>query len=773
LLKRRESSSSGNSDRLFRTAESRWRLLSESLGKPLSKAALRKLYLRVRQLKRRLLLTDPAIDFTEILCIDQPYPRFPDNGPGKRGTKSGRICRHENAHRNGPMATAGGRLLRLGGLSPSAPLTELGPALPGSYWRADLSFDADRVLFCYKAEQEKTFHLYETSIKGGKIRQLTFGPYDDLDPIYLPDGHLMFVTTRCHTYVRCMPHANAYVLARCDSDGSRIQILSRSNECDWLPTLLDDGRVLYSRWEYTDKPLWRIQSLWTVNPDGTGVAAMWGNQSVWPDHLAQARPIPGTDAFMFCGSGHHDWFAGCLGIVRPQRGRDFPHGLTKVTSHLSWPESGDGPVDYEENNATWEQGNFTAFQTPFPLDDFLFLASARRGNDEKFRLYLMTLEGDTELLFEGDHNLWHAMPIRKRKPPFRRPEMEELAESGTSDRADSKEGILYSVDLFEGTAPRLRQHAKYLRVMEQVHTTFSEGEQTFRWSGPCLSIVQEDGAKRVLGTVPIAEDGSVCMQVPAGRMLFFQLLDRHHRALQTMRSFTGVMPGEVRGCLGCHERHGRAPNHSVRHTLALEPSTPIPPPWGKETIGYERFVQPVLDRYCGDCHQGDGEARDVLDLTLRPGYRHMSEPYLTLVGPAIWKNPRLADMPLPDAESPGYGLAGIYPVEAFPPEAIVAPFKWYNSPNVFPAAHDAKYATLPPMTWLSYRSPLIELCRSGEHYQTRVDPKSLRRLIVWVDAMAPYWGMEEVRSIPDPEFEGIDQLPLRPRMTTAPVVSRP
>ena len=55
--------------------------------------------------------------------------------------------------------------------------------------------------------------------------------------------------------------------------------------------MLPDGRVIYSRWEYTDKQISRVQSLWTMNQDGTGVAVFWGNQSIWPDHQAQAQGI--------------------------------------------------------------------------------------------------------------------------------------------------------------------------------------------------------------------------------------------------------------------------------------------------------------------------------------------------------------------------------------------------------------------------------------------------------------------------------------------------
>ena len=166
--------------------------------------------------------------------------------------------------------------------------------------------------------------------------QLTDGIYDDLDPIYLPDGeHVMFSTTRAHTYVRCMPPTNAYPLARCKRDGSGIYLISRNNEPDYLPSVMNDGRVIYTRWEYTDKPLWRAQGLWVVNPNGTQVNTIWGNQTVWPDLLKDARSIPGSRRVMFTGSAHHDWFSAARSASSiPDKGFNFPHGLTKVTADV-------------------------------------------------------------------------------------------------------------------------------------------------------------------------------------------------------------------------------------------------------------------------------------------------------------------------------------------------------------------------------------------------------------------------------------------------------
>jgi hypothetical protein len=697
------------------------------------------LYFRVRELKREVMFANPALDFTRVLFVDMPFPQ-------------GSEWPHETRHRLGYMAVPGARLLVLDGLAPGGRLKQLMPQQPlhGSFWRPDVSFDGERVLFCFKPHNEKSFHLYEINADGSGLRQLTDGPYDDLDPIYLPDGeHIAFSTTRAHTYVRCMPPTNAYVLARCDLQGRNLYLISGNNEPDYLPSVMDDGRLVYTRWEYTDKPLWRAQKLWTINPDGTHVSLYWGNQSVWPDLLKDARSIPGTSRVMLTGSAHHNWFAGSVAIIDPSRGLNFPHGITKVTADVEWPEVGNGPTDPVESPGYHPSGAYGAYYSPYPLSERDFLVSANRGG--KFVLYLMDTDGNRELIYEGVHNVLHAIPLRPRPRPPVIPDA--VAWPDAENRAQPQDGVIYSNDVYDGAPPELRGKARFLRVMAIDPKTYTYWhKRPYISTGPVVSMVQSEGVKRVIGTVPIEADGSVAFHAPPGKALHFQLLDGEQRALHTMRSFVSVMPGERRGCLGCHELHSTAPAYGgAALALCHEPRSITPPPWEDTTVSYERYVQPVLDRYCGECHQGDGEAREALDLTRRPGYLMFDEPYVTLIGHPTWSVPYQppADPP------PGFGIAKPLMVEGY---ATTDP---------------AAYRTPEPMTHLSYASPLIDLAASGKHHGVKVDEVSRLRLVTWIDAMCPYLGDEEVRREPDPQFQGVEWLAIRPRVATAPVIPRP
>jgi hypothetical protein len=710
-------------------------------------AADKELYFSVRDIKRQITFANPALDFDSILYIDNPYP-------------SGSEWNHETRHYLGYMAVPGGRLILQKGLHPDGKLTKLLPQEPlhGSFWRPDLSYDATRILVSFKPHNEKTFHLYEINTDGTGFRQLTGGMFDDLDPIYLPDGkNILFTTTRGHNYVRCMPPTNSTALARMSLDSKpgdkSLYIVSRNGEPEYTPALLHDGRVLYTRWEYTDKSVFRAQSLWTMNQNATNVQTLWGNQSVWPDLPKDARPIPGSNRILFTGSAHHNWFSGCIGIIDPSKGLNFPNGLAKVTQELPWPESGNGPVDPKENDTYHTSGKYTAYYSPYPLGEKDFLVSASRGHKRNFVLLLMDTDGNRELVNEGEYNIWNAIPVRKRPlPPV---QVDTVNWPSWETRAEPATGHIYSNNVYENAPPELKDKAKYLRIWSIEAKTYTFwSKRDYISSGPAISAVQAEGVKKIIGTVPIEPDGSVSFNAPSGIPLHFQLLDENQRARQTMKSFTGVQPGETRACFGCHEQKMNAPvSNTIGKALRRAPSNITPVPWEDITVGYERYVQPVLDKYCGNCHADETKpAFKKFNSKLRAGFLSFKEPYMTLVGWPTWGTSYKKTV---KSTPGGFGWADILMVES------------YHQRD--PAA----YTTPPPMTRLSYKSRLVECMSNGKHHNVKVSGEDLLRVILWVDALAPYMGAEEVRKLEDPRFQGSRWLTPKPRLHTAPLVQRP
>ena len=747
------------------------------LETPVASSPFQYVYVAIRRLKRAVIFKDPAIDFEKLLLVDTPFPmRWAPESPYRQSYPNSPFIyfnewNHQSHHRNGFNALSGSRLLVLQGLQPGGQVSALAPAASqgdGAILRPDISFDGQKILFSYKAEDEMNYHIYEINVDGTGLKQLTFGNYDDNDPIYLPDGHIMFTTTRGNTYVRCQHYSASTILARCDSDGKNIYLISQNSEPDWLPSLLADGRVVYTRWEYSDKNVMRAQGLWSTNIDGTGTAVVWGNQSVWPDDLSYPRQIPGTSKIMFAGVGHHCWFNGSIGIVDPQAGREYPEGLAKVTPDVRFEEVGDGPGPLAVASKSYHAaGKFVSYINPCPLGENLFLVSASRDAPttsyknsgyrfaNRFRLYLMDLEGNKELVYGGEHQCLYAMPL---KPRIRPPVLASTVQwPGTGkDRQPLKPGTFYSNNVYEGSgiAPG---EAKYVRVIEMDYRTFSTWFSGFYLGGsipaPQVSGTALDAVKTVLGTVPVEDDGSYNFIAPPGRQLFFELLDKDYRCLQVMRSFVGVMPGENRGCVGCHERRTTAPAMEAAKTakaLRREPSPITPPPWGIKGISYKKMIQPIFDKQCASCHMGDGKARKTLDLTLRPSSAmagQFSEPYLTLLGSSAY----MQSLGNKKNHAGGYDV----------------------SENRTAWTQDGSMRTFKPKSHFSPVSPLINLLKDGKHHGVKLSAAELQILITWVDCNTPYRDDQEVRETPDPIFKGIEMIPIRPEVKNAPVIQRP
>ena len=145
----------------------------------------------------------------------------------------------------------------------------------------EVSYDGRRVLFSYRRAVDDYYHIHEMNVDGSGLRQVTSGPFHDLDPFYLPDGRIGMTSTRCKSRALCF-WVRAATLFSMNADGTDIRPLTGNNVSEFTPQMLPDGRILYTRWEYMDKSAIFVQSLWSILPDGTRAQQIFGNNLIHP-----------------------------------------------------------------------------------------------------------------------------------------------------------------------------------------------------------------------------------------------------------------------------------------------------------------------------------------------------------------------------------------------------------------------------------------------------------------------------------------------------------
>jgi len=176
-------------------------------------------------------------------------------------------------------------------------------AAGGSIRDPHIHYDGRTILFSYRRPASDYYSLHEVQIDGAGLRQVTQGPFDDYEAAYLPDDDIVFVSTRSKRWVGCWM-TQVGTLFRCDRPGGHIRPLSFNCEHDNTPSVLPDGRILYTRWEYVDRSQVGYHQLWSMNPDGTAVTAYFGNQQHYPLFI-DAKPIPGRDELLLIDSPGH------------------------------------------------------------------------------------------------------------------------------------------------------------------------------------------------------------------------------------------------------------------------------------------------------------------------------------------------------------------------------------------------------------------------------------------------------------------------------------
>ena len=576
----------------------------------------------------------------------------------------------------------------------------------GQILDADLSYDGRTVLFSWRRGAGAGYHLWTVGVDGANLRQLTDGAWHDYNGCWLPDGGIAFLSTREPQFAYCW-HAPVGVLHRMNADGSGVRKLSANYLNDFTPAVLDDGRIIYTRWEYVDRPAIPIQSLWTINPDGTGLAGYFGNRVLSPGTFMEARSVPGTRKIICTMTGHNGPTRGAIGLIDRQRGVNAQAAIENLTPDTPVPRVNQGCGNTDGSKL---------YSGPMPLDSLRFLLSARGP------ILVRTMDGgciSTVLPAPGDGMQWFAaQPIRPRTRP---PVVPSALPSQPEPYA-----VVFLQDVYNGLRPHVAPgEVKAIRVVRELHKPLriDPSLRAFGFQFPVISCGATYAAKQVLGEAPIEDDGSACFRVPAGVPIYFMALDAQGRAVQRMRSFTHFMPGEVQGCIGCHEDRLHASVAQTASALTRPPRDLEPPEWGTEGFDYSRIVQPVLDRYCAECHAAR-HASGGLDLGGdKTDFFNVSYDMLARAK---------------------QGPRGTRYVNWIPT---------YNGQewNILEVA---------PKAWGSPRSLLAEVILSNHPDETgrprfEMDQRSRRRILAWIDLNVPYYGTSETAY---PEMPGCRQL---------------
>jgi len=643
---------------------------------------------------------------------------------------------HQLTQYYGYEARPGGGLFVLEAPGRSMRVQELSRSLPaGNYLHPEVSFDGRRLYFafcpCAQAPAARRhpeamlrrYHLYAINRDGSDLRQLTTGDYDDFAPKCLPNGKLVFISTRRGGFHRCgAGPCYVYTLALAESDGSNPRPISFHETNEWDPAVLHDGRVIYTRWDYVDRNAVFYQQLWTARQDGSQVAIYYGNNTYNPVGTWEARPVPGSHKIMATAAPHHGMTAGSIILLDVTRAIDGPAAIQRLTPDALFPEAEsplahgvtvDKPIRYDDElpKAWGPQGQSQAtrlkdnpteerrwpghcYRSPYPLSEKYFLAAysfdrlrgepgANRPN--MFGLYLCDAWGNKELLYR-DPNIASQWPVPLRPRPM--PPVLEMPSHWAESTPQRPEGTLLLSNVYQSWPKLPDVEIQRLRIVQVLPKT------TPHANNPRVGAANASPGKQVLGTVPVQRDGSAYFRVPAGIPLTFQALDARGRAVQTMRSLVYLQPGEQLSCIGCHEpRTDAAPPRREVLALAGPPTEISPGPDGSRPLSYPLLVQPVLDRHCVRCHSQQKPEGQVV-LSGEPA-GVFSRSYQALV---------------PHVAYTAWGL----PQNNFEP---------LTTPDRFGAR----------------ASKLVTLLDRG-HYDVQLSAEEWERLVTWIDANALFYG---------------------------------
>jgi len=669
-----------------------------------AKAAPLNLASDLAKLRYDALLSNPLLDFGELLLLKR---------------KRGQLGLPVNHKCNSGIEQTGydNEIAVLSPVCPGGTLRTLFRPPAGQFvGEIDLHFDAARLLFTMP--KGKTWQIFEMKIDGSDLRQVTRGEHpdvDNFDACYLPDGRIVFASTASYHAVPCWHgKERACSIYLMNADGTGVRQLCFDQDLDLHPAVLPTGQVIFSRWDYTGPMHIYLRPLMVMNPDGTGQRAVYGSNSYWPNALYFPRGIPGApDKIVAIVAGYHGVpRMGELALIDITKGWHQAGGIVQRI-----PGRGKTVTPIIRDNLV--DDSWPKFLHPYPLSDKYFIVAAQPGRKSPWGIYLVDVFDNMLPIYARPKlDFFEPIPLCKTPCPLVIPDRVDLSDT---------DAVVYMHDVYVGAglAGVPRGTVKRLRIV------------AYHFGYPGLAGPDKIGSggpwevMRILGTVPVHEDGSAIFSVPANTPLCVQPLDNEGKAVQLMRSWFSPMPGETVSCIGCHERASQLPG-AGRKLAANRPPDKIEPWYGPARgFDFEREVQPVLDKYCVACHNGQARtgSHRICDL----GSERCAEDYhgrpLT----------QLAAKRLHPAVRKSLGGTAVRYTPAY--EALLPYIRRVNIED--------DVGLLVPGEYHADTSELIQILMKG-HHNVRLDREAWERLITWIDLNGPChgtWG--EVCPIPN------------------------
>ncbi|HNX33943.1 MAG TPA: hypothetical protein PKM57_04905 [Kiritimatiellia bacterium] len=534
-----------------------------------------------------------------------------------------------------------------------------------------LSHDGKTLAFSMRtADQDHggDFHLYVMDLDKKEPKQITFGEgVADMEPEWLPNGDLVFTSTRCNFSAPCW-WSSVCNLYTCDAQGRFIRRLGVDHGHTVFPHTTNDGRVTYTRWEYSDRTAGYLHKLFVMNADGTAQTEYYGNNSQFPAAILHARAVPNSTKMIAVSGAHHIDQRGKLIMIDRKVGTQAGIGVKLLAPEKDYPylesQGTGGAVVHDTGGDQWQypcaldENNYVVCYSPEggPIRGLKGIDAKGKVGSPAFGIYWQHRQGARELLiYDPTVSAGQQIPLAARPQALKR--ISNVDEH-------KKTGHFYVQDVYfgpglegveRGTVKKLRVVALDYRAKGTVALGLHPwgGHQT----SPCSINNGSYDVKHVLGEVEVEADGSCSFECPSRVPVYFQLLDARGRMVQNMRSWTLVLPGETFACIGCHEdknstaavrQHttetmrkapqqlrpldatdeapvqemARFQTESQKRAMAyLGPNAPqgMDVPKG---FSYTREIQPIWDAHCIQCHAGKkNPAKADVPLNLLGDYR--------------------------------------------------------------------------------------------------------------------------------------------------------